>query len=342
MLYNGNDKIVELNFGNGGTGYATWIDEMGLRLNNLPNGIYRLRAHLATEAHGVAGNPEADTMIVFSVNVSDAGICRVSLPLIGSISVGKKVAFSINASDKMAEISYLDASDRSPRWKRLCRDCSLYNKEFSFNDGRHPVSVRCINYEGETEIKDVDFFVDSQNPKISRMMPRSGTFTNGSRFSVKYSEDNVKFARLFWNPNVIKNDCPSGRNQECFFDVNLSLWNGQEINYWFEVEDVSGKKDISKIMRVKVDTSPPIIKDLDIGVSGRRVIFRVDINESTLERVEYLDENDRRPRWVRLCTKLNNGICEMTKNFRLGNHSVIVKAVDKAGNVDEERRMIIV
>ncbi|MBS3080567.1 putative metal-binding motif-containing protein, partial [Candidatus Pacearchaeota archaeon] len=59
MFYNGNNKIVELNLEPGTTVFATWINENTIRLNNVPDGTHRIRAHLAKVDHSLPGNPEA-------------------------------------------------------------------------------------------------------------------------------------------------------------------------------------------------------------------------------------------------------------------------------------------
>ncbi len=333
MFYNGIDRIVELNLGNGGTGFATWISNNVVRLNNLPNGKYKLRAHLANNDHSVVENPEADTLIMFNVNVSQPleRLCNISTPTNNTIYKENRIKFLINAPKKLDKIEYIDFSERIPRFRILCRDCTEYKKAVSFTDGEHNIIVKCNDEESKSEDYPISLSVDSKEPNILSIRPGRNSFTNGE-FTVKYNEDNLKYARLFWNPNLTMNNCPSGRQQECKIKVNLSSWNGQQIEYWFEIEDIAGNKDISNKAPVFIDTIHPIINQFDYSIDGFRVKFIIGIIESNLGAVEYIDYNDRIPRWKALCFSLRNNACNTTKNFRRGNHQLEIKVIDKAGN----------
>src|SRR3989338_7324352 len=70
MFYNGNNKIVELNLEPGTTVFATWINENTIRLNNVPDGTHRIRAHLAKVDHSLPGNPEAIYDIIIHVHTA--------------------------------------------------------------------------------------------------------------------------------------------------------------------------------------------------------------------------------------------------------------------------------
>ncbi len=70
MFYNGNDKIVELNLEEGETIFASWIDENIVRLNKVPDGMHKIRAHLATVSHVPPGNPEAIHEIIVNVQAN--------------------------------------------------------------------------------------------------------------------------------------------------------------------------------------------------------------------------------------------------------------------------------
>ena len=68
MFYN-HDNVVELNLVPGITSFATWINQNTLRFNNISNGIHKIRAHLATQAHLPTGNQEGDIEILVNVGV---------------------------------------------------------------------------------------------------------------------------------------------------------------------------------------------------------------------------------------------------------------------------------
>ena len=72
MFYNGDDQIVELNRTPGLTLFASWVDEDTIRINNVPDGLHWISAHLATSDHESPGNPEAE--VTFSIVVDTGSI----------------------------------------------------------------------------------------------------------------------------------------------------------------------------------------------------------------------------------------------------------------------------
>ncbi len=245
----------------------------------------------------------------------------------------RRLNLDLNSNTVFSKIDFIDYFDTRPRWISLCRNCDSYNRVRSFSDGGHNITFIGVLSNGQNVTNSTDFFVDSKDPQISTTKPsRRNSFTNGSNFIVEYDEDNVKYVGLFWNPNVTREDCPSGRNQECGFNINLNNFNGQEIEYWFEVEDIAGNRKVSRKTKVKVDTISPIINSFDYVVRGRNVDFRIEINEQNFDSVEYIDYNERRPRWGALCSRLREGVCSVRKSFGSGEHNLKIKVLDKAGN----------
>ena len=60
--------------------------------------------------------------------------------------------------------------------------------------------------------------------------------------------------------------------------------------------------------------------------------FYFNITEENLDEIGYIDNEDRKPRFRRLCSRLKNGICEKKKTFRRGYHNLDIQITDKAGN----------
>ena len=71
MFYNSPDNVVELNLESGPTLFATWINSNTIRINNIPNGLTKLRTHLATSAHTIPTNSEADIETEFLVSSTE-------------------------------------------------------------------------------------------------------------------------------------------------------------------------------------------------------------------------------------------------------------------------------
>jgi len=114
--------------------------------------------------------------------------------------------------------------------------------------------------------------------------------------------------------------------------IDLSEFNGQEIEYYVNLTDIMNRTVKSKINKVMVDTVNPVINSVDFTNIGRRVELRINVSELNLEEVNYIDLEDRTPKERRLCTKLTNNMCVKVLSFRPGVHNLTINAVDQAGN----------
>ncbi|MAH07979.1 hypothetical protein CMI38_07060 [Candidatus Pacearchaeota archaeon] len=284
---------------------------------------------------------------MFTVNTSSV----VFDLIVNSPSVGyygtKRLPFNITTSEEVVLIEYINYNDRTPRWKRLCRNCDEYGmnrkKTKRVREGENNISVRATDQFGNIMEVDVGLMVDSKKPKVSRVLPRRNKVTNGSDFYVRYSEDNVENVTIMWNPLVVLSECTeSGRNSECFFGVDLTGFDGQEIEYVVRVSD-SLRSVSSRTTKVKVDlVSPELVVNMPENKTGLesyegKVPFNISVSEKV--KLEYYDESASRPRWRRLCVRCNEYGTDRSrlKRFKDGVHSLIVRAVDEAGNSDEER-----
>lgn len=248
----------------------------------------------------------------------------------------RKINFNMSASEELDEISYIDLNENNPKWKKLCSDCDEYGnkkkKTKTFNDGKHNITIKAIDKFGQEKEVNIEFEVDSREPKISKTEPRKNQVTNGSSFYIKYTEANLNQVSVSFNPTIILADCnESGINKECFIDLNLTDYDGSYIDYWFSISDFVREIN-SSIIRVLVDTSSPVLSvNLPLNVTyGRLVPFDLEVSEDV--KLEYYDNLDANPRWRTLCTRCD----EYNKNkaFSRGNHDILIRALDDAGNSD--------
>ncbi len=235
----------------------------------------------------------------------------------------KLIPLNVTASEKFDLIEY---SDNGERFGSLCRDCQSYNRRRNFNDGQHNLTVRGIDYD--TNYSDsVLFFVDSKKPVISYTYFRRNSYVNGT-FPIKYHEEYLKNITLNYSNNYFtKFDCPSGRNKECIFEVDLSAYEGQEIEYNFIVCD-SVRCVSSRLYSVKVDTIAPgieIFRPTEEAVYARYVPINISLTERT--NLKYSDNGGR---FSTLCSRCNS--YDRTKYFSRGYHNVTFMAVDEADN----------
>jgi len=95
---------------------------------------------------------------------------------------------------------------------------------------------------------------------------------------------------------------------------------------------------LSRETRVLVDTtSPKLNVNFPLDINYRRnVPFNISVSEKVL--LEYYDNSVQNPGWKRICSnckEYGNSKAE-TISFLRGQHDLIIRAVDKAGNSDEE------
>ena len=267
-------------------------------------------------------------------------------PIDGVIYDSRRVLFNISSSENLSFIKYIDWSRKRPRWKTLCSDCNEYGfsreKTKSFKDGENNISIRASDELGFVKEYNVSFLVDSEKPRIFRVLPRRKSVVNGSEFYIKYTESNLMSVELFWT-GPSKNgskvlSCSSGRNQECVTEADLSENHGEMIEYWFVVNDSINSVKSKKII-VEADTVKPVLNNPDsfwaqgIGKKLRYVYFDFNVTEENFDKISYIDYSlGDRARWRRLCSRLKDGICEKRKSFRRGSHSVGIMISDDAGN----------
>jgi len=241
----------------------------------------------------------------------------------------RRVRIELDIADENSEIEYL----RRGRWTRFCSRPTNCYKTLSLDQGDNIIEIRSTDYSGfETEMI-LEVFVDSKKPKLQKQTPRNRKYGNGI-FTAKYTEDNPEELILYINnePVITKEDCLPGRNQECTIEYDIGEYEGQEIEYYFELKDRFNSDD-RKPYTIKIDTTPPEITiDSFERTSEKYYRYEAEIIVDEDVRLEYNYPGLRRPR--RICSKCD----EKTKKFSFRNlpDHIEVIATDPAGNTDIE------
>ena len=278
----------------------------------------------------------------FTIKITSAFTMVVYSPK-NIIYDSRRVLFNISTTDDVEKMEYINWNDKKPRWRILCRYCDEYGllkkKTQTLNEGKNNITIRASDEFNQIKEENISLFIDSIKPKISKTDPKRNSVINGSEFYIKYTEGNLKNITLFWNPSQELN-CSSGKNQECRTFVNLTAFNGNWIEYYFEVSDSINIVQ-SKTTRVLVDTISPELtinmpKNLVSETYDRKVPFNITVSEDVL--LEYIDNSVANPRWRRLTSNSNEygSTRKKTLPFKRGNHNILIRAIDKAGNSDIE------
>lgn len=275
----------------------------------------------------------------------EAPVIDLRNPLEGELYTSRSIIFDIGLDEK-ADIYYIENHESRPRWKRICSDCYSYGKRRSFDEGQNDLTIKAVDVVGNEAFEDVSFFIDSKKPKISKTEPRRG-FADGN-FQVQFTESNPETLILYYEDQQkqldIENDCYEDRGKYyCDTYVDLSAYDGQEIEYYFTLEDIAGNVVESRHLYLDVDTTSPILNNPDSfwsqgeGRYSKYIYFNFNITEENFEEVSYIDYSDSRPRWRRLGSRLRDGECSKKKSFRRGLHTLDIQIIDEAGNAIAKR-----
>ncbi len=240
-------------------------------------------------------------------------------------------------------VKKLEYSDNSGNYFTLCVNCNKFNKTKIFDDGNHNVTIRATKESGLATTKTVSFKVDSTPPRILNQKPENKKYANGT-FQIYYTESNLQSITLYYKGIAETTyqtktlPCTSGRNQLCEFNVNLAAYDGSKINYYFNLQDPVRNILSPTIFENPVDLTKPtitIIAPLP-GDKSRSVPFNIALSE----KVSVLSVSDNSAGFRTVCSNCNG--YKGTRAFNKGNHVLVIKAEDYAGNTNTEPANFVV
>ncbi len=344
-----NPTMLKLHYGNSISGMAevnvnfaqctdgtsgSKICQIQANLNNYDNEEIELWADLTD----IAGNNAVSPHNILKVDFSKPAIIQLDYPV-----DGKLVNFHVELNEANPDkVVFIDNLDSRPKWQNLCTGMKTEtcNKKVSFKDGNHEVTLRAVDLAGNYIERNISFFTDSMKPKIKKISPMSG-FSSGD-FEIEFDEQNPTDLILHYgNLNSGMRQVNLNINQECFFDktykclkgVNLNDFNGEEIEYYFDLSDVVGQSTESKHVTLDVDTSFPAINSITHTLSGNRATITLDVTEDFLDSIVYINDAESTPRERLFCSSLTGGKCKKTITLVPGAANVLhFQVSDEAGN----------
>ena len=265
------------------------------------------------------------------------GAIDVYSPVQDDVYTNRHVPINLSMSTE-AYFKYADNGDRS---RTLCRRCDEYGfsrrKTKPFDDGFHQLTIMAI-FDSGTVYHYVNFTVDTKDPKIKKTEPRRG-FADGF-FTVEFQEENpvslfLNYGNELRSAEVDLSQCtePRRNRKKCQIEVDLEDFDGEEIEYWFNMTDIVGNIAESKKKKIDVDVSPPVINLFNYTIDRRRVSFLFNITEPNFDEIGYRYIYRGRERYKRLCSRLKNDMCVKRKSFRRGTYNLTIEVWDDAGNM---------
>ncbi len=276
-------------------------------------------------------------------------------PVNNEVYYRMKVNFNLQSNEILNEVKYANLDKTSIRcseedryentcWQVLCTHCNGYGndrgRKLTMDEGINRLVIRVMDNNGNLYYQNITLIVESIKPKVFSSFPHKNEFINGSYFNIKYSEQNLKNITLVYgNDDRIKNTtkyCPAGNKQNCSFFLNLSEYEGQPIYYYFIINDLINS-ETTQMTRLIVDTIRPMV-NINFPQNGKNYFKKVPINVTATEnsKIEYLDTNGNSVLWKKFCYDCKSfGFNKLIqKSFSEGNHNLLIRATDKAGNFD--------
>lgn len=348
-----NPSALVLHYGNSATGFRTYdldIDEDCVQDRTF---VCETQVDLTSYNNQDISYYFVLRDIADNVVQSRAAALRVdnSAPIINSLEFtteGKYANFVIDLTEQnFKKVTYIDYSDSRPKETVLCNRLvnNICEKRVSFKDGGHDVEIKAYDLAGSAATGNAEFFTDSKKPKIKETSPKSGFYTG--EFEVKFSEENPVDLKLYYGNGISGmymlplnlEDCsPIGNDLSCSINVDLSDYDGERINYKFELGDRANQYVMSKETKLDVDVTYPVINDITYTLSGNKANVLNDLTEQNLDEAIYINYNDNNPQEKVFCTRLP---CRKTIALNAGDNNIDFRVVDKAGNSVAESRNIV-
>jgi len=263
----------------------------------------------------------------------------------GAVYDDDKLEFLAEA-DEVVNWYYKNNLEDEEDWDRICREEKICREDVRFEQGFNNITIKAVDLnDNPTEIQ-VSFFTDDKDPKIRKTYPKRGKFADGN-FEIYFKEANPEVLTLYYGSDFyefdLETECSLEKNNDryyCASKVELSGYDGGEVEYYFVLEDIAGNIDESRATKVKVDvTAPEILNPENFYTQGegryqKYIYFNIEVEEENLDEVfyTYVDSLGR-VKEKKLCSKLKDGVCEKRKRFSDGHYELTVVAIDDAGNL---------
>jgi len=266
-------------------------------------------------------------------------------PKQNAIFKSKSVPFDFSLSEK-SSVYFINNNDQRRGWNDVCTSCTSFNSPVKFPEGLNDITLKIIDKSGNINFLDLKFFIDTKKPKITKVEPTK-YFASGT-FYVTFQELNPKSLVLKYgiSSNMSSKTlnltlCDYQKTKTvCEVTANLSKYDSQNIQFWFELTDITGSLAKSKPITLPVDITPPKINSFNYTLIKNSATVTLDVTEKNLDYVSYINQNDLSPREKKLCTRLSSSKCTKSIKLRPGSNAITFIAYDKADQATAIQRTI--
>ncbi|MBS3816968.1 MAG: hypothetical protein KGY76_05335 [Candidatus Thermoplasmatota archaeon] len=210
-------------------------------------------------------------------------------------------------------------------------------KTSQYSDGEHNLAIKGETVSGNQVIRNIKVIVDNNDPTISVISPVEGQFVEDwVQFRVKAKDqvgiDEVE-GEIFNSTKELSYDSENGYH---VFEIDTR--NFDDGNYTFNatVVDLIGNTDKTETITFQVDNNAPVV-DIESPQNGEYVRDTIELNvtveDEFINEVRYSVDDTG---FVPISAELN------TTRLSDGEHTITVKATDKAGHTTDRKVSVIV
>lgn len=255
----------------------------------------------------------------------------ISSPVNGTNTRDRTVTLIVSTNEPGVSLLY---SVNNGRFRLFCSDCGIdidNSRSVSLKNGVNTIKIK----EGIDSLKEVEINVDPRAPVINNILPENKKYSNGV-FQVYFREDNFDKASLFYR---LPTDPDFTETIAGCSNTIIDMWNctaspsllidGDNVLFAFGISDKIGTTFSNTFTTIidKTDPDVSIISPEDGAEVGRRFLLQIGTNEKTT--ISY--DIDYNGRFKKLCSNCN--YVESTVSLKKGEHTIIVNAIDNAGNL---------
>ncbi len=270
-----NEEKIEIRL-EGKDASKRWLDVTGNSshtFSKLVDGKYTV--HL--RAKGTGGSSEEVSMN-FTVKIVDLGIKN---PREDSVLNEKNL--TIKWDSKNAEYYRLKINDG--RWIDI--ESTRKVKLRGLKDGEYEISIRAVDEAGYSEVKVVDFIIDTGTPRVDILRPKEGELIRGRSVQIKWEgTDNVTEIEYY----EIKIDDGGWKNMSSGTRYTLYTLEKGNHEIWVRAWDKAGN---SKVQKVDFEVETIDISDIWKIVLILITVSLILLGRSVLKRERY-DRNEKR------------------------------------------------
>ncbi|MFP4608333.1 MAG: Ig-like domain-containing protein, partial [Candidatus Aenigmatarchaeota archaeon] len=322
VKWNGSDEITEVDYYEVRLDGGNWT-YVGANTNHTFSNLSSDEHLVEVKVYDLAGNHDDDS-VNFTVDTAPPEI-NITQPEEGEMINEDSVTIQWTGDGYPSGIDYYEVRRNNGSWSNVGTDTQYAYS--NMGEGVHVVDVRATDNAGNSAIETVNFTIDTVPPDIQIDMPGEGDILTSADVTVGWNGSDDRTGIDYYEVRLDGINWTSVGNETEYIFENVS--DGEhtvEVRAW----DKAGNSE-TKMVNFTVDATPPVLEILEPQENQY-----IDHDEVTVEwnatdnttGIDYFEVRLDGGNWIDVGTDTNYTF----SNLDDGEHTVDVKAWDKAGN----------